>query len=149
MRTATLVSAFAFAMLWAPSWALAQSCPQLQLSNLSSAQNACAADCCSAMNSCNAAAGCTKGDWPNAVSGACAVCNQKFTTCTGFCLFEPAIRDRYLQLQSVPSCSPDCGAYSSSENLACGAPDGCGGVCTSESLCALLVQRPELYVVLF
>ena len=127
----------------------AQSCPALQLTGLSSAQNSCAANCCSAYTSCYTADKCSSWEWPKAERDECAVCNQQFLACTGFCLTEPEFQERYLELQSVPDCQPDCGALTPRESLTCGVSDGCGGVCTGASLCGLMRRRPELFPILF
>ena len=144
LRTITLVLAAALFC----GTAAAQSCPALATAGLDPGADACAANCCSALNSCYGANGCSMStDWPTPVSAQCAQCNQSYLTCTGFCFTTDAYRTRYLNHSGSSGCRPDCSG--APEFAICGRSNGCGGFCTADSWCGLLVRRPEFVAVLF
>jgi hypothetical protein len=81
------------------------------------------------------------------VSNVCAVCNQQYLTCTGFCLTVPEYAERFLALQSDPTCVPSCSTPA--DQLVCGVTDGCGGICRGADLCGLFARRAEFFPALF
>ena len=109
---------------------------------MGSEQQGCLADCCAAF----ATAGCADYEWPNALRTECALANQSYLACTGFCLMLPGIAAQYHELQSHPGCVPSC-AWEA-QSMPCGATNGCGGTCAGPELCSLLARRPELVPVL-
>jgi hypothetical protein len=146
----------AFFLASSSGMAAAQTCPALQFTNLTSSQQSCQANCCSAMTACYAADGCRRSvDWPRGLAGACQVCNREYLICSGLCMTAPEVRQRYTALQSSPECVRDCAevrfvfGLASYDSDQCGIPDGCGGSCSGANACSLFVRWTQLYPILF